>query len=176
MKLALLPLGGLLLSVAAEYSLALDRIIMASSDPNQPHSYDPNATATAAAVVKNDPAFVGVGANQVFKERHRLLRGMNRAANAGNSAVSINLSTGAATTTSNIYASSARYNSAVNAVYAQQFGSYLVRYDASADTTKDRQYVSALNGVSNIQAFNDSAAVKRIAAVPQPSTCYSLPH
>jgi hypothetical protein len=47
-------------------------------------------------------------------------------------------------------------------------------FRASTDATKDSRYVTAFDGLSSIQAFSESAALHRIAAVPQSST-YSSP-
>jgi chitinase len=243
--------------VGAEYSLALDRIIMISSNPNLLHIYDPSSNADTTVRLSNAPLNFSVGPDGLHAavaytasvdyinlqsaavERNYLVPVSTGSPvigdytigkvvlgttyfyilSSGNSglAISVNLSSGAVTTRGNTFVFNGRYNSAINAIYAvQQYGYNLVRYDvstgpisgainspyisnfsacgslwfssdesriytgcsavfhASTDATKDTRYVSALSGLNSLQAFSESAAIHRIAAVPQSST-YSPP-
>jgi hypothetical protein len=233
--------------LAAEYSLALDRIVMISAGPNQLHIYDPNANTDVTVALANTPLSLSVGPDGLHAavaysasvdyialqsgtiERNYAVVVSGGAYNYlpgkvvlgadylyvvpgyGGPTSSINLSSGSVSTTSFNYGSGGRYNSATKAIYALQNGlspNDLNRYDvsggpiagvtdsvyhgdflmcgnvwfspdegriytgcgtafkASTDTAKDRRYVGALSGLSTIQAFSESAAIHRIAAVP----------
>ncbi len=232
----------------AQYSVALDKIIMISANPNQLHIYDAGSNSDVTVTLPDTPLNVSVspdGMHAAVAQNNSISYvnlssasvdqvfaapvGTGKVALSATyiyvlpsyegNAISINIATGQTSSHDIFYGSGGRLDPTANAIYGTQDGispNNINKYDvsngpitaqtpapyhgdypvcgplwfstdgsriysgcstvfrSSSDPTQDMTYVSSLPGLQNVQALSESAAIKRVAAVPVTST-YSSP-